>query len=642
MTIKSNNKKPKKKKSLSRNLISKNAKRSKAKLIKSFPYELQHIADQLGNLSDLSLITDSKGKILLYGNPSTGLKFSRKIVTGKNIFLYIDTNTVKNKILKKAESKGNSTFYFQLECSKNKSVPVLSRWSTFVAKSTGHVFYLILNNIIYNPNSTDEQGFIGNINGRIIWTSTSKLKDRSTIYSNNLSELTGFSQSEINRKQEGFFSIIHKEDYAVVKKSYKNFVGSVDKMNANLIYRIVKKDKTVVWIKEDIILERTMSGKPIKAKGFISDLAELTKSNEVLTQRIESLKKQSESKDKFISILSHDLRAPFTSILGFAEILMNEQDLPADERHEYLSYIYNSSQNQLQLINYLLDWSRLQTNRMNLELRRINAKMIVFNCISSLTGNAIRKNIEIKVNINDKIYLQADERLLMQVITNLLSNSIKFSYENRSIYMNADIFNDELIEFVIKDQGIGITQENKLKLFKIEKMFSTDGTKGEKGTGLGLLLAKEIVERHKGNIWFYSIPGKGTEFHFTIKRSPDIILVVDNNKGDQKEYEELISNNFPAYKVICTSNGYEAMQIALNKLPSLIITDDEMPLMSGVRLIESIRRDAKNFAVPIILLTRELVDEISDQCNNMSVLAILQKPINTERFKEELNKVLDL
>jgi hypothetical protein len=155
MTVKSNKKSPEKKKSLSTDSNPKNVKRSKAKLIKSLPYELQQIADQLGNLSDLSLITDSKGNILLYGTPAINLKCSKNIFTGENIFLCINSSTVKNKILKEIESKGNITFYSQLECSKNKAVSVLSRWSAFVAKPYGQVFYLILNSAINYPDYTE-------------------------------------------------------------------------------------------------------------------------------------------------------------------------------------------------------------------------------------------------------------------------------------------------------------------------------------------------------------------------------------------------------------------------------------------------------------------------------------------------------
>ncbi len=141
---------------------------------------------------------------------------------------------------------------------------------------------------------------------------------------------------------------------------------------------------------------------------------------------------------------------------------------------------------------------------MKLEPQRVQAQGLVFNCISALTGIAMRKNIDIKVNVPESIFIEADERLMIQVITNLVSNAIKFSEEGKTIRISADRFNPELVEFVIKDEGVGIPDNYHQRIFRFEKMFSTRGTKGERGTGLGLSLVKEIVERHKGQIWFYS------------------------------------------------------------------------------------------------------------------------------------------
>ena len=171
-------------------------------------------------------------------------------------------------------------------------------------------------------------------------------------------------------------------------------------------------------------------------------------------------------------------------------------------------------------------------------------------------------------------------------------------------------------------------------------MFSTIGTKGEKGTGLGLSLVKEIVEKHKGNIWFYSEYNKGSEFHFTIPRSPNIILLVDDNRDDSKLYERLIKENFAGYQIISTSNGYEAMNIVFGKLPSVVITENEMPLMKGVQLVEAIRKEEKNFSIPIILATKALTEPLRNSYNNLGVLAILQKPINSELFVEKLDRAL--
>ncbi len=632
----------KKKKAAPRIIKSRAVKKSTTKKIKSFPPPLESLKEHLGSLSDLSLITDEDGIVLECGNPASHLKCNKKNFLSKDLFLFIRSEFDKKRILREAASKKNHSFSFILECNKNKTVPVLSRWSLFKDISSGKNFYLVLNYEANNIYQVEDKGMVKDVKGEFTWFSSNGYKDRAAIYSGNLTHVTGYSQTEIKRKPEGFLSIIYEEDYPGVVKQYKDFISDPGQENIRLIYRIEKRDKKIAWLKEVIIVERSKSGKPKKAKGIISDVSDLMKADESLIKTIEILKKQNASKDKFISILSHDLKAPFTSILGFAEVLMLEEDLSAHEKREYLSYIHDSSQNQLQLINYLLDWSRLQTGRMKLEPRRLHAQSIVYNCVSSLTGNAIRKNLNIKVNISDKLYVQADEKLLIQVITNLLSNAIKFSFPEKTIEIKADIFNDEMIEFVIKDSGIGITEENKLKLFKIDKMFSTVGTSGEKGTGLGLTLVKEILEKHQGNIWFYSERDQGSEFHFTVPGSPNIILLVDDNENDKKLYEKLIMENFPTYKIINTSNGYEAMTIVFDKLPSLVVTENELPLMNGIQLIESIRREEKNFTIPVILSTGEIPDTLRDSYNNLNVLAILQKPINAGQFIGKLGLALDI
>ena len=632
----------KKRKNSVQKLRAKAVKKSVSKSTNPFPSELASLINSLDKLSDLSLITDSEGKIIVCGDPSPYFKYDKNIFINKSFFLFIHSDIDEKKILEEASYQKHFSFSFSLEYSKNKTMPVLSRWSGFTDKITKRKFFLVLNHIANNVHQLEGKDLVKDAAGEFTWFSSSGLKDRSVIYSDNLSIITGFSQTEIKRKPEGILSVVYEEDYPAVTKTYNDFIADPRRENIRMVYRIEKKDKETVWVKEVVVLERDRLGKPRKAKGVISDVSDLMKADEALIKTIEGLKNQNASKDKFISMLSHDLRAPFTSILGFAEILLSEDDLSQQEKLEYLSYIHESSQNQLQLVNYLLDWSRLQTGRIKFEPQRLHAQSVVFNCVSSLTGNAIRKNVEIKVNVNDKLYVQADERLITQVITNLLSNSIKFSPPDKIIEIRGEVFNEEFVEFVVKDEGIGITDENKTKLFKFEKMFSTDGTKGEKGTGLGLSLVKEIVEKHKGNIWFYSEYKKGSEFHFTIPRSPNIILLVDNNENDKMLCEELIKTNFPAYQVIGVSNGYEAMNIVLEKLPSLMVTENEMPLMNGIQLIESIRREEKNFTTPIILTTKSLTDTLRNSYNNLNVLAILQKPIEPGVFIEKLEIALDM
>lgn len=610
--------------------------------MENLPPEISPIINQIDALSDLSLIINSEGIVIACGKPQKLPGVKKEIFLNKDIFLFYKSVQGKVSILKEVVSKGSKSALLDLQYSKNKSASLSTRFSLLYNKEKTTKYFLVLSFVLNQDKLKSTKNTDHIIQGEFSWYSAIGVKDRAVEYSENLTPVTGYSKIEIKRKPEGFFSIINKDDYENVKGQYEKFLTEKNQNSLRIIYRIEKKDKKNVWLKEVITVKRDKKGKPLSLYGTISDVSDLMKADDALVKSIESLKKQNTSKDKFISMLSHDLRAPFTSILGFAEILINEQSLSNTEKLEYLTYIHESSQNQLQLINYLLDWSRLQTGRMKIEPQRLHAQSVVFNCVSSLTGNAIRKNLDIKVKVNENIFIQADERLLTQVITNLLSNAIKFSLPDKIIEIVADVFNDDLIEFIVKDNGLGISEDNKNKLFKIERMFSTEGTKGEKGTGLGLSLVKEIIEKHKGNIWFYSETGLGSEFHFTIPRSPNIILLVDESDEDKKALEKLIKLNFPDFQVISTSNGYQAMSVVLNKLPSLVITEHEMPLMSGMQLIESIRREEKNYRIPILLLTDSEIEIVKKAYNNVSVFYILQKPVDSRQFVEKMDAALKI
>jgi CheY-like chemotaxis protein len=270
--------------------------------------------------------------------------------------------------------------------------------------------------------------------------------------------------------------------------------------------------------------------------------------------------------------------------------------------------------------------------------QRIQAQSLVYNCISALTGNAIRKNIDIKVNVPDSIYIEADERLMIQVITNLVSNAIKFSEQGKTIQIFTDRFNKEFVEFIVRDEGVGITENYQNRIFRFDKMFTTKGTKGEKGTGLGLSLVKEIIERHKGQIWFYSKENTGSEFHFTIPSSENTILLVESNKDDYFKFEKVIRENYPDFRLIGTDNGFEAINVVLKQHPSLIISSHDLPLMNGVQFVRSILRGDKKFYAPIIAIVESPNDQLQKSYKEIGIKTILYKPVDPNHF----NKVISL
>ncbi|HCY76544.1 MAG TPA: hypothetical protein DHV28_11540 [Ignavibacteriales bacterium] len=452
-------------------------------------------------------------------------------------------------------------------------------------------------------------------------------------YSPSIKKVTGYSPDELIKLPSLGREMVFGDDIPDVKKKLHRIEnGKIS--NLELLYRYKRKDGKLIWLKEQIKME--LNGNQKILKGLVIDVTDFKKTESDYGEIINNLSSEITARDNFLSILSHDLRAPFSSILGFTEILLSEANLTDTERTEYLNYINDSSNNQLRLVNYLLDWSNLQTGRTHMASHRVQAQGLVFNCISSLTGIAMRKNIDIKVNVPDSIFIEADERLMLQVITNLVSNAIKFSEDGKTIRISADRFNPELVEFVVGDEGIGIPDNYQSRIFKFEKMFTTRGTRGEKGTGLGLSLVKEIIERHNGQIWFYSKEKVGSEFHFTVPSSENTILLVEHNKNDFNLLEKMIKENFPDFKFVGTDNGFEAINVVLKQHPSLIIASHDLPLMNGVQFVKSILRGDKKYYAPIIALLDTVDESLLRTYNEIGIKSVLSKPVDIKHFNREV------
>jgi len=471
------------------------------------------------------------------------------------------------------------------------------------------------------------------------WSLNINGEEQNYFYSNNVLTVTGYSSEEIQSLPGKYKDLILKEDLPDYRKLIDRFEDDDSQKQTELDYRIKRKDGGVIWIKEGINVSRDEKGTITEYVGRVTDISQTKSKLNELNKRIEELEEINSSKDNFISVLSHDLRAPFTSILGFSEILLNESSISELERTEYLSYINDSSQNQLQMINYLLDWSRLQTGRIKIEPTRIHLQSSVFNCVSHLTRIAVKKDVDIKVNIPDSLYVDADERLLNEVITNLISNSVKYSRENDSVEVTANVFNEDFVEFIVKDEGVGISEINKAKLFKIGALFSTEGTKGEKGIGLGLTLIKQIVEKHKGEIWFYSEEGKGSEFHFTVPSSANTVFIIVKDETLRNEYEKIIIESYPSFKIIGATNGFEALGLISTYMPSLIITEHDMPLMDGSQFVQSVKKENKNLNIPVIALIYQYTEPIEKTYQELGIKTLPIKPVNSELLIERLNSI---
>lgn len=224
------------------------------------------------------------------------------------------------------------------------------------------------------------------------------------------------------------------------------------------------------------------------------------------------------TKDKFFSIIAHDLRNPIGAIRNLSEMLYDEFDtMQHSEAKDFVGHIKYSSDSVYDLLENLLTWSRQQRNLIATNLENCNLNMIVQNTSMLLKPMAMNKNIELTSEIDGDGMIFADANQITTVLRNLVSNAVKFTPANGSIKIKALIEDDHYRVEVI-DTGNGISEENINKLFKIESSFSTNGTADEKGTGLGLVLCMDFIKKNKGTIGVTSSLGQGSTFFFTVPR----------------------------------------------------------------------------------------------------------------------------
>jgi len=235
-----------------------------------------------------------------------------------------------------------------------------------------------------------------------------------------------------------------------------------------------------------------------------------------INEQAVELKQLVATKDRFFSILAHDLRSPFNSILGFTELLRENLHSFDFKTIEYqLGVIHSISNKTYNLLEDLLMWAKSQTGQLVTEPKRINFNDACCETIENLKSNAIAKNITISYPNEQPIFLWADDNMLKTIIRNLVSNAIKFTHTNGLITIYAEEVQNMAI-ITVSDNGIGIHENDYYKLWEIGTKYSTKGTANESGSGLGLILCKEFVEKHGGTISVESTVGKGTKFQFNI------------------------------------------------------------------------------------------------------------------------------
>ncbi|MGE5431905.1 MAG: PAS domain S-box protein [Syntrophomonadaceae bacterium] len=464
---------------------------------------------------------------------------------------------------------------------------------------------------------------------------------RPVFYTSSIEKVTGYSQEEFLSDSKLWFKLIYPDDLNTVNKKLKNLLKDPARQSDEIEFRIINKSGNITWVRNKINIKRDSSGRPVSIFGLVSNISLYKKASEDLQKVTEALRESNDTKDKFLSIISHDLRTPFSSILGFTDLLLSDDGLSEAQRTQYITFIHESSGNMLQLVNSLLDWTRLQTGRIKFEPERMNIREVIQKSITIMAGTALQKGVRLESLLEHDIYVHADQNLLLQVFNNLISNSIKFTNAGGSITVSCRPAEGQAhYLFIVKDTGVGIKKEDLEKLFRVDSKFTLEGTMGEKGSGLGLSIVREIIEKHGGDIHAESEYGFGSEFHFTLPAAAANILLVDDNKTDRLLYHKILKNIVPNYRIDEADNGKDALEIIAKKTPALVITDHDMPVMSGYDLVKNLNGMDLKGKPPVIVLSGDVNKHIFEEYRELHVEYIFQKPVDLTNFKTAVERSL--
>jgi PAS domain S-box-containing protein len=478
------------------------------------------------------------------------------------------------------------------------------------------------------------------------------VKNNKMVWDERMFELYGINKNSFPNNIDAWTNGLHPEDkQKAIENSNAALMGEKE---FDTTFRVLHPDGKVLSLKGNAIVIRDNDGNPIRMIGINSDITEKVMKEKELLLAKNKAEESDKLKTAFLQNISHEIRTPLNGIIGFSNLL-NEDNITQDRIKEYTSIIQLSGVRLIEIVNNVLDISRIETGQINIQFMSFAINPLIDNLYTFFTPLAISKNIKLSLNIKiaSELIINSDEPKIHQVLSNLISNSIKFT-QNGSIEFGCELIDNE-IRFFVKDTGIGIARENFEKIFDRFTQADLKITRGYEGAGLGLAICKGLVELLGGKIWIESIVDVGSTFYFTIplvedntfKASESNIQIGDINldKGtiliaedDWTSYQYisklLMDLNL---EIIHAENGEKAVEyVKSNPNIILILMDIKMPVMNGIeatKLIKEIRPE-----LPIIAQTAYAFSSEKDEILAMGCTDYISKPILKNTLLQMIKK----
>jgi PAS domain S-box-containing protein len=473
------------------------------------------------NMLDLAAVTDLRGHFKFVGASHEILGYELESLIGKNIMDFVHPDDLPKvqadfmSFLENRADKAESTYRYL--CADG-SYLWLESFGTFIVDKQNDPVEIIFNTRDITERKQTEQALkeserkfrslvetlgegvgIVDENENFIFTN----RAANQIFQTDKNELTG---------KQLFNYITQESKKKIIRETLKRKQGLQSVYELEIITK--KNEKRYISVTATPYI--SFNNDFIGTIGVFRDITEIHINQEIIQQQYTQLQKLNTDKDRFFSILSHDLRSPFNLLLGFSGVLLNnlhKYDMQKIEKQ--IEIIHKTTHQTYHLLEQILLWSKSQSGKLVIKPEKINFPEVTNELINNFKSQADEKAIKINLPGSEKIILIGDLHIYTAIMRNLISNAVKFTPRNGEI----DIFAEKKSKnytITVSDNGIGIDEEIIPKLWGINDSYSTAGTNNEQGTGFGLSLCKELIEKHGGRIWVESKPNKGSDFKFTI------------------------------------------------------------------------------------------------------------------------------
>jgi len=432
---------------------------------------------------------------------------------------------------------------------------------------------------------------------------------------------------------------------------------------------LTREGKVIPVLKSALPIE--LNGEQVILETFI-DITEIHEARLLLEVAKSEAENANRMKSRFLANISHEIRTPLNAIIGFSEIMCHSTDLK--QTREQAGIILDESETLLYLINSILDHAKIEAGKLDLEILTMNIKSILGQIVTILSSQALKKGLEFKLHIADNVpdLIKGDPVRLKQVLLNLADNALKFTKQGRvDIFLNCLESNScsVLLEFIIKDTGIGIAYEKQDIIFNSFTQADGSTTREYGGTGLGITISKELVLLMGGKIGLESTPGKGTTFWFELKFDvckssdgisnsiPEVVInsclsgpVVTSANYKILAAEDYLPNQevlriyleSADFEIDITDNGKVALDLAAKKTYDLVLLDVQMPVMGGYETALELRKLNDHYSkVSIIAMTAHADTSSKQACLDVGMDAVITKPIRREKMIKTIYEWLE-